>query len=66
MYRYSTPTLPLKLKDIDFTEVDFFRAAVSDGNITHIFVVKPTDENADAENHIIYVLLTQEQTAKPE
>ena len=64
MYRYSTPTLPLKIKDIDFAEVDFFRVAVSDGDTTHIFVVRPTDENADAEKHIINVALTQQQTAK--
>ena len=63
MYRYTTPTLPITIEGLDFTEVDYFRIAIELGQTELLFVVPADDETVDAETNTIYVSLTQEQTA---
>lgn len=64
-YTYTTPTLPLKIKNLDFTLVDFFRVKIV-GNKDFLFVIDADSENVDAAHSIIYVDLTQEQTKELE
>lgn len=64
MYRYTTPTLPLTFKAVDFTKVDKFRIALKQENQEHtLFIVDVNDSEVDAEKRTIYLSLTQEQTA---
>ena len=62
MYRYTTPTLPITIEDIDF-DVVLFRIAIEQGNTEILKVVMPDDASVDAEHNTIYVPLTQEETA---
>ena len=64
MYRYTTPTLPITISDVDFSEVSKFRIAIEQkGHDDLLFVVDATDERVDAEHKTINLALTQEQTA---
>jgi len=63
MYRYTTPTLPLTITDVDFTDVNYFRVAIEQGKTEMLKVVNVNDPNVDAENKTIYIPLTQEETA---
>lgn len=64
MYRYTTPTLPITIEDIDFSLVDNFRIAIEQGGKEDtLFIVPAGDSAVDAENKTIYLSLTQEQTA---
>lgn len=64
MYRYTTPTIPITIEDIDFSEVDNFRVKIKDEKTELLFVVPADDESVDAENNTFYVSLTQQQTAQ--
>lgn len=64
MYRYTTPTIPITIDDIDFSEVNYFRIKIREQNTEMLFVVPATDSSVDAEHKTIYLSLTQEQTAK--
>ncbi len=64
MYRYTTPTIPITLDTVDFTEVDFFRVTIEKGDIDWTFVIQPDDDAVDEETNTIYLALTQEQTAQ--
>lgn len=64
MYRYTTPTLPITIDDVDFSAVSKFRIAIEqDKHDDMLFVVDATDSSVDAEHKTIYLELTQEQTA---
>ena len=63
MYRYTTPTLPVTIEDVNFSEVDFFRVALQIGATQLLFVVPADDASVDPQTHTIYISLTQEQTA---
>lgn len=64
MYRYTTPTLPIKLKSVDFSLVDKFRIALKEKDKEHLlFIVDADDEIVDAQNKTIFLELTQEETA---
>ena len=63
MYRYTTPTLPITISDLDFADVDLFRIAIEQGNVEMLKVVEADDPSIDAEHKTIYVPLTQEETA---
>lgn len=64
MYRYTTPTLPITIDDVDFTEVDNFRIAIEfDKNQSLLFIVPANDARVDVENRTIVLTLTQEETA---
>lgn len=63
MYRYTTPTLPITIEDIDFALVDNFRIAIEQkGKEDKLFIVSASDPSVDAQNKTIYLSLTQEQT----
>lgn len=62
MYKYTTPTLPVTISDINFLDVDYFRIAIKAGK-KYIFEIPANDERVDSENNTIYLELTQEQTA---
>lgn len=64
MYRYTTPSLTLKLEGLDFDEVLLFRVAIEQKNIELLKVVEVSDPGVDAENSTIVVSLTQEETAQ--
>lgn len=67
MYRYTTPTLPLTIKDVDFSLVDNFRIAFKPECEEHLlFIVDAEDPIVDAEHRTINLELTQEQTASLE
>lgn len=55
MYRYTTPTLPITIEDIDFDDVVLFRIAIEQGNTEILKVVMPDDASVDAEHNTIYV-----------
>jgi len=63
MYRYTTPTLPITIADLDFNDVDLFRIAIEQGQIEMLKVVEADDPSIDAQHKTIYVPLTQEETA---
>lgn len=63
MYRYTTPTLPITIEDLDFDEVSVFRVAIEQDSTELLKVVDVDDPLVDAENKTIYVPLTQEETA---
>lgn len=63
MYRYTTPTLPITIADIDFADVQLFRIAIEQGKTEILKIVDSDDESVDAETNTIYVPLTQEETA---
>ena len=65
MYRYTTPTLPITISDVDFADVSKFRIAIEFAkNQSMLFVVDADDERVDAEHKTILLALTQEQTAQ--
>ena len=66
MYGYTTPTLPIRIKDLDFSLIRFFRVKIVGKNAEYLFVIEADSEKVDAENRTIYVDLTQEQTAELE
>ena len=63
MYRYTTPTLPVTIPDIDFSEVQTFRIAIEQDQTEILKIVDVDDETVDAETNTIYVPLTQQETA---
>ncbi len=63
MYRYTTPTLPITIESIDFSDVQTFRIAIEQKNTEMLKVIDVDDETVDAETNTIYVPLTQEETA---
>ena len=63
MYRYTTPTLPITISDLDFDDVSLFRIAIEQGNIEMLKIVNADDPSVDTEHKTIYVPLTQEETA---
>lgn len=60
MYTYTTPTIPCKLKDLDFSHVDYVRIAIT-GEKAQIVRQVPASEFD--ENGVVLVQLTQEETA---
>ena len=64
MYRYTTPTLPITIADVDFDDVSLFRIAIEQGSVEMLKVVSADDPNVDAQHKTIYVPLTQEETAQ--
>jgi len=63
MYRYTTPTLPITIDDVDFSLVDNFRIAIEQkGKEDKLFIVSASDPIVDAQHKTIYLSLTQEQT----
>lgn len=63
MYRYTTPTIPITIEDLDFADVSVFRVAIEQGKVEILKVIDVDDTSVDAEEHTIYVPLTQEETA---
>lgn len=63
MYRYTTPTLPITIDDLDFDDVARFRVAIEQGNVEMLKIVEATSASVDPEKKTIYVPLTQEETA---
>lgn len=54
MYRYTTPTLPVTIEDIDFSLVDKFRIAIEqEGKEDTLFIVPAGDSAVDTENKTI-------------
>ena len=64
MYRYSTPTIPLKISGLDFSEVSFFRVKLENEKVSVLQQIEINDARVDAQNKTIYFTLTQEETAK--
>lgn len=64
MYRYTTPTLPITIEDVDFDEVELFRIAIQKGNCEMLFIVEAGDGRIDASTNTILLSLTQEETAR--
>ena len=64
MYRYTTPTIPITIGDVDFSTVDYFRIAFTKNNTLIVFVVPANDARVDAAHHTINIELSQEQTAE--
>ena len=63
MYTYSTPTLPVEITGIDYTDVLFFRIAIRQADLKLVKTVDADDPMVDAEHETVYVPLTQEETA---
>lgn len=64
MYEYSTPTIPLKISGLDFSEVAFFRVKLENKRASVLQQIDINDARVDAEHKTIYFTLTQEETAK--
>ena len=63
MYQYTTPTLPVTIPEVDFSEVSKFRIAIKSGSDDYLlFVVDADDPIVDAQTKTIMLELTQEQT----
>lgn len=65
MYRYTTPTLPVRITGFDYSDVDVFRIKLKQekSNVSILKEVEADDSHVDAENNKVYVPLTQEETA---
>lgn len=63
MYRYTTPTITLKISEIDFSEVALFRVAFEKDDYQLIKEITPSDTGVDSEARTIMIELTQEETA---
>lgn len=63
MYRYTTPTIPITIEDLDFSDVARFRVAIEQGAIELLKIVEVSSASVDPETKTIYVPLTQEETA---
>ena len=63
MYRYTTPTIPITIEDLDFDTVDLFRVKFKSGSDEELFIISADDPRVDADNKTITIELTQEQTA---
>ena len=63
MHRYTTPTIPITIDDVDFSTVEKFRIAIEKGNNSLLFEIPADDARVDGQNKTINVALTQEQTA---
>ena len=66
MYRYTTPTVTLKISGIDFSEVSLFRIGFKKGKHIVLREVAADDDMVDAAEGTIIVKLTQEETASLE
>ena len=64
MYRYTTPTLPITISDINFADVVLFRVAIEQGSTEMLKIIESSDSSVDAQNKTVYVPLTQEETAQ--
>lgn len=60
MYTYTTPTIPCKLKNLDFTYVDYVRIAIYSERAQ---IVRQVPASEFDENGVVLVQLTQEETA---
>lgn len=63
MYRYTTPTLPITISDLNFNTVSLFRVAIEQNDVEILKVIDADDAAVDAEHKTINVALTQEETA---
>lgn len=63
MYRYTTPTLPITISDLDFSTVSLFRVAIEQNDVEILKVIDAEDASVDAQHKTINVALTQEETA---
>lgn len=69
MYQYTTPTLPLTIKDVDFSQVNLFRVAIEQGDpdqqdgLEMLKIIQANDPIVDAEHKTIMLPLTQQETA---
>lgn len=63
MYRYTTPTLPITIEDIEFADVQTFRIAIEQGSTEILKEISATDSSVDFGTNTINVRLTQEETA---
>lgn len=63
MYRYTTPTLTLNIKGIDFTNVSVFRVAIEQNCVEMLKEIPVSSDAVDAEQKTVTVELTQEETA---
>ena len=63
MYRYTTPTLPITISDLDFSTVTLFRVAIEQDGVKILKVIDADDASVDAQHKTINVALTQEETA---
>lgn len=63
MYRYTTPTIPIIIEDIDFANVASFRITIERGSASLLFEIGINDSRVDSENNTINLVLTQEETA---
>lgn len=63
MYRYTTPTLPLTISDLDFSNIALFRVTIEQGGTEMLKVIEADDPAVDAQHKTICVPLTQEETA---
>ena len=48
MYRYSTPTIPIKMIDLDFSEVAFFRIKMENDKTSILQQIEINDSRVDA------------------
>ena len=63
MYRYTTPTIPITIEDLDFADIARFRVAIEQGTLEMLKIIEVSSTSVDAEHRTIYVPLTQEETA---
>lgn len=63
MYRYTTPTLPLTIPEVDFSEAQLFRVKIEQDTVEILKVINANDPAVDAEHKKINVALTQQETA---
>ena len=63
MYRYTTPTLPITISDLDFSAAELFRVAIEQDGVEILKVIDADDASVDAQHKTINVPLTQEETA---
>ena len=64
LFRYTTPTVKIDLTDLDFSTVALFRISFESGDAVVTKELGPSSPFVDSENRILYVKLTQEDTAK--
>ncbi len=63
MYQFTTPTLKLNISGIDFNDVKEFRVSFQKGMKKLTKIIEISDPKIDKENNLLYVDLTQRETA---
>lgn len=63
MYRFTTPTIPITISGLNFSDVQLFRIKIEQGQTYLLKIINASDPSVDQNKRTINLTLTQEETA---